>query len=72
MKKQLTHPNTREITRMKTNSASRAAFFNLRVLIGFVFCSIGLLRASAQITGTGFPGFIPMWTGTSTLGASHL
>ena len=57
---------------MKTNSASRAAFFNLRVLIGFVFCSIGLLRASAQITGTGFPGFIPMWTGTSTLGASHL
>src|SRR5206468_7324577 len=30
---------------MKRKSASRSAFFNRRVLIGFVLCSIGLLLA---------------------------
>src|SRR5215831_8672294 len=32
---------------MKTKLASSAAFFNLRILIGFVFCSAGLLLALA-------------------------
>ena len=35
---------------MKTKSASRAAFFNPRVLIGFVLCSVGLLLALAGLS----------------------
>ena len=57
---------------MKTNFASRATFFNLRVLIGFAFCSIGLLRASAQIGGGGTTNYVPLWTGSSTLGDSSI
>ena len=57
---------------MKTNSASRAAFFNLRVLIGFAFCSIGLLRASAQIGGGGTTNYIPLWTSPVDLGSSNI
>jgi hypothetical protein len=72
MKKQLTHLNTTEIAFMKTNSASRAVRFNVGVVLGLALCSIGVLRASAQISGTGFPGNIPMWTGSSTMGASFL
>ena len=41
---------------MKTQSTSRSAFFNPRVLIGFVLCSVGLLLAlaglSKSVTGT--------------------
>jgi hypothetical protein len=41
---------------MKTPSASRSAFFNPYVLIGFVFCSIGLflvlIELSKSVTGT--------------------
>src|SRR5947207_2148333 len=39
---------------MKKQSASRSAFFNPRVLIGFILCSIGLLVAvvgSKPVTG---------------------
>jgi hypothetical protein len=40
---------------MKTKSASRSAFFNPRVLIGFALCSIGVLLAlvgwSQSVTG---------------------
>src|SRR5450432_3462626 len=35
---------------MKKQSASRSAFFNPRVLIGFVFCSIGFLLALAGLS----------------------
>ena len=35
---------------MKTNSTSRSAFFNPRLLIGFVLCSIGLLLAVAGLS----------------------
>src|SRR5207247_7168874 len=41
---------------MKKQSASQSAFFNPRVLIGFVLCSVGLLLAlgglSKSVTGT--------------------
>src|SRR6266852_3701942 len=36
--------------KMKKQSASRSAFFNPRVLIGFVLCSIGLLLAVVGLT----------------------
>jgi len=35
---------------MKTKSASRSAFFNPRVLVGFVLCSIGVLLALAGLS----------------------
>jgi hypothetical protein len=35
---------------MKTKSNSRSAFFNPRVLVGFVLCSVGLLLAFAALT----------------------
>jgi len=35
---------------MKNKSASRVAFFNSRVLIGFVLCSIGVLLAVAALS----------------------
>lgn len=57
---------------MKTKSASRAAYFNLRVLIGFALCSVSLLRASAQIGGGGTTNYIPLWTSSSGLGNSHI
>ena len=41
---------------MKKQSASRSAFFNARLLIGFALCSVGLLPAlagwSQSVTGT--------------------
>ena len=41
---------------MKTRSTSKAAFFQLRVLVGFVLCSAGLLIVlaglSKSVTGT--------------------
>ncbi len=60
---------------MKTNSTSRSAFFNPRVLIGFVLCSVGLLLAlvgwSKSVTGmsaatatTQTPG---TWTATGSM-----
>ena len=35
---------------MKTNSTSRAAFFNSRLLIGFALCSVGVLLALAGLS----------------------
>jgi len=37
---------------MRKSSFSRSAFFNPRVLIGFVICSIGLLLAMAGMSAT--------------------
>ena len=41
---------------MKTNSTSRSAFFNARLLVGFALCSLGVLPALAGwsqfVTGT--------------------
>jgi len=34
-----------EVMSMKKQSASRSAFFDPRVLIGFVLCSVGVLLA---------------------------
>jgi hypothetical protein len=57
---------------MKIKSATRDAFFNLRVLIGLAFCSVGLLRASAQIGGGGTTSYVPLWTSATTLGDSNI
>src|SRR5438874_2535921 len=35
---------------MKKKSASQSAFFNPRILIGFVLCSVGLLLALAELS----------------------
>src|SRR5438132_2196223 len=35
---------------MKTNSTSQSAFFNPRLLTGFVLCSVGLLLALAGLS----------------------
>src|SRR5438034_3196114 len=47
---------TKRTPSMKKKSASQSAFFNPRVLIGFVICSVGLLLAvvgwSKSATGT--------------------
>src|SRR5438094_8436837 len=42
--------HTNEMTTMKTNPTSRSAFFNPRVLIGFVLCSIGVLLTLAALS----------------------
>src|SRR5215467_10852886 len=63
---------TKKITSMKIKSASRPAFFNLRVLIGFGLCAVGLLPASAQIGGGGTADYIPLWLDSSTLGDSSI
>src|SRR5439155_5645438 len=42
--------NIKMKTPMKTNFTSRSAFFNPRVLIGFVLCSIGLLLALIELS----------------------
>jgi len=57
---------------MKIKSASRPAFFNLRVLIGFGLCAVGLLPASAQIGGGGTADYVPLWLDSSTLGDSSI
>jgi len=42
--------HTNEMTTMKTNPTSRSAFFNPRVLIGFVLCSVGVLLTLAALS----------------------
>src|SRR5437867_2555907 len=64
---------------MKKQSASRSAFFNPRVLIGFVLCSVGVLLAlvglSKSVTGMSAatataqtPG---TWTATGSMNAAR-
>jgi hypothetical protein len=66
------HPNTKKIASMKTNSVSRAARFNVGVVLGLALCSVGLMRASAQIGGGGTTNYIPLWTSPTTLGNSSI
>src|SRR5436189_484309 len=60
-----------EVIAMKKQSASRSAFFNPRVLIGFVLCSVGLLLVlvgwSKSVTDSfGNPVLVSGMSGTKT------